>query len=188
MCFNMSIFDLTSPLASPLTSPSTFTHTRRYLYDGAENSEAVTAEAFGKKHIAYPIRDHTGCAVAVVDLGMRKGCPIPAEEMREAMKVLKLLTMAHHQLSRGSVSSGVDSAATTALNNSKPSRKVSRVKDATVLFHQLMLSDLRERVEKLDTRWDILAHIQSYDHKHKHRNAQTHTYTHSSRDSPNRAP
>lgn len=126
---------------------------RRYLYDGAENSEAVTAEAFGKKHLAYPIRDHTGCAVAVVDLGMRKGCPVPAEEMREAMKVLKLLTMAHHQLARGNVSSGLDSAA-TELSNSRPSRKVSHLRDATMLFHQLMLSDLRERVEKLDARWD----------------------------------
>ena len=117
---------------------------------------------------------------------MRKGCPIPAEEMREAMKVLKLLTMAHHQLARGSVSSGVDSAA-SMVNSSRTSRKVSRVKDATVLFHQLMLSDLRERVEKLDTRWDTQEpYMQNYIytrtviHTERQKSTDTHMHTLSS--------
>ena len=112
--------------------------------------------------------------MAVVDLGMRKGCPVPTEEMREAMKVLKLLTMAHHQLSRGNVSSGLDSAATDP-GNSRPPRKVSYLRDATMLFHQLMLSDLRERVEKLDARWDT--HTHTHTHTHTRTHARTHTQT-----------
>ena len=83
---------------------------------------------------------------------MRKNCPVPAEEMREAMKVLKLLTMAHHQLATGSVSSSTDSSPTALDSSCGASRKDSHVRDATMLFHQLMLSDLRERVDKLDAR------------------------------------
>ena len=120
---------------------------RRYLFDGVENSEAVTAEAFGMKRLAYPVRDHTGCAVAIVDIASKKGLPMATEELRESMKVLKLLTMAFNQLSRG----GEETSNNPRLATGRP-HKISFVGNATVLFDQLMLSDLREKVEKLDTR------------------------------------
>lgn len=70
-----------------------------YLFDCVENSEPVTAGVYGQHHLAYPIRDHTGCAVALVDLSMPSQHSLNPQQLREITKVLKLLTGAYYKLS-----------------------------------------------------------------------------------------
>ena len=40
---------------------------REYLFDCAENKESVSAEAYCHPHLACPIRDQQGNAVAILD-------------------------------------------------------------------------------------------------------------------------
>lgn len=70
-----------------------------YLFECVENSEPVSATVYGQNHLAYPIRDHTGCAVAVVDLTMPSSQQLNSQQLLEVTKVLKLLTSAFYKLS-----------------------------------------------------------------------------------------
>lgn len=72
---------------------------REYLFQCSENSESVSADVYGEHHLAYPIRDHTGCAVAVVDFYMPPAQSLNRAQMRELTRVLKLLTLSFYQLS-----------------------------------------------------------------------------------------
>ena len=63
------------------------------------NSESVSADVYGEHHLAYPIRDHSGCAVAVVDFYMPPAQSLNRVQMREVTRVLKLLTLSFYQLS-----------------------------------------------------------------------------------------
>lgn len=70
-----------------------------YLFECVGNSEPVSASLYGKHHLAYPIRDHTGCAVALVDLSMPTDQRPNTQQLSEITKVLKLLTAAFYKLS-----------------------------------------------------------------------------------------
>ena len=102
-------------------------------------------ESFGMSRLCHPVRDHTGCAVAVVDIASMKTQPMGSEELRECMKVLKLVAMAYHQLSCGRGESESRASLT------RPT-KVSFACGPASLFDQLLLSDAREKVKKLDSR------------------------------------
>ena len=49
-------------------------------------------------HIHYPVRDQTGCAVAVIDLGVKGGLKMSYAQNREVMRIMKLLSIAYHEL------------------------------------------------------------------------------------------
>ena len=87
---------------------------RDYLFQCADISEAVMATAYGQHHLAYPIRDSTGCAVAVLDLYMPPTQELRPSQTREVTKVLKLLTLAYYKLS-----SVTDRPTTTGESNSE---------------------------------------------------------------------
>lgn len=70
-----------------------------YLFQCVDNSEPVVANAYGQHHLGYPIRDSTGCAVAVLDLYMPPTQELRPGQVREVTKVLKLLTLAFYELS-----------------------------------------------------------------------------------------
>jgi hypothetical protein len=118
---------------------------KQYLFDGVESSAATMTESFGMSRLCHPVRDHTGCAVAVVDIASMKTQPMGSEELRECMKVLKLVAMAYHQLSCGRGESESRASLT------RPT-KVSFACGPASLFDQLLLSDAREKVKKLDSR------------------------------------
>ena len=73
---------------------------RDYLFQCVDDSEPVVANAYGQHHLAYPIRDRTGCAVAVLDLYMPPTQNLRPSQLKEVAKVLKLLTLAYNQLSQ----------------------------------------------------------------------------------------
>ena len=67
---------------------------KAYLFECVEMSEPFSTEIFGERHLVHPIRDNTGCAVALVDLTLTpiQLVSLDRGQLREITKVLNLLT------------------------------------------------------------------------------------------------
>ena len=62
----------------------------------------MTADAYGERHLAIPLRDDEGRAIIVLDISIGTLKTLPRAESREVMKMLKLLQLAYKEISRES--------------------------------------------------------------------------------------
>jgi len=119
---------------------------RDYLFKCVDNSESVTADAYGERHMAFPLRDNEGRAIVAVDISLKPDeKTLPKQEMKEVMKMLRLLQMAYKQISQEAADDGA---------KTEDSSKIE------ILFDRLMLMELKENVAKLDAK--AYAELKSY--------------------------
>ena len=64
-----------------------------------DNSDTVTADAYGQRHTAFPLRDPDGRAVALIDLSIGDLKQLAGHENKEVQRMLKLLQAAHREVS-----------------------------------------------------------------------------------------
>jgi len=114
---------------------------RDYLFKCMDNSETVTADAYGQRHTASPLRDNDGKALGVVDISIGDMKKLPPYENKEAQRMLRLLQQAHREI-------------TKEAEGDETTRVLEAEKDEEgrmdIMFDRLMLMELRENVSRLD--------------------------------------
>ncbi len=134
-------------LSSLLISTSTSfpPPSRQYLFQCVDLSQPVSAIAYGCQHLVCPIRDLTGCPVAITDLSLCQAPSLLPHQTREVARAFRVLTVAlrtlslvpdHRQQGRGG-------------EEEEGGRKEE---DMAVLFNKLLLADLREEISQTDNR------------------------------------
>lgn len=124
---------------------------RDYLFKAVDNSESVSADAYGERHLAFPLRDDQGRAVAIVDLGLGEMKQLPSHENREVQRMLRLLQMAHKEITKEMA--GEDKTMVLEAEQDEETRM-------DIMFDRLMLMELRENVTKIDSK--AFAELRSY--------------------------
>ncbi|KAL8619155.1 hypothetical protein ACOMHN_019427 [Nucella lapillus] len=116
---------------------------RDYLFKSVDNSETVTADAYGNRQLAFPLRNDKGKAIAVIDISTGTLKTLPAYESKEMQRMLRLLQQAHKEITREFA--GEDKMQVLDAEKDDDTRM-------DILFDRLMLTELRDNVARLDAK------------------------------------
>ena len=78
-----------------------------YLFQCVDTSESVSTEVYCHPHLCCPLRDTSGCTIALIDLTLSmKTSTLDSQYTRDINKMIKLLTTAFHQTSNSKCTLG----------------------------------------------------------------------------------
>ncbi|XP_053864163.1 EF-hand calcium-binding domain-containing protein 5 [Malaclemys terrapin pileata] len=126
---------------------------RDYLFKCTDSSEVISTFAYGEPHIAVPLREPTGQAFGVFDLSPAHYQGLPPYEHKDLQIMLKMAQAACSEILK-------ESSGETDPIYVLVAEHVADLRRAQILFHRLMLQDLRECIQKLDS--ESFATIKSY--------------------------
>ncbi|XP_054065020.1 EF-hand calcium-binding domain-containing protein 5 [Rissa tridactyla] len=126
---------------------------RDYLFKCVDSSEAIRTSVCGEHHIAVPLRDLSGQAFGIFDISVGRHQKLPPHEHKDLQKMLKIAQAACSEILE---MSSEETEPTDVLE----AEHTANLRHAGILFHQFMLQDLRECVQKLDA--ESFAEIKSY--------------------------
>ncbi|NXH76994.1 EFCB5 protein, partial [Hydrobates tethys] len=112
---------------------------RVYLFKCIDSSEVIRASVCGEYHIAVPLRDLSGQALGIFDISIRHYQKLPPHEHKDLQKMLKMAQAACSEILKMSLE---ETEPTYVLE----AEHVANLRHAGILFHQLMLQDLRQCV------------------------------------------
>ncbi|XP_075760715.1 EF-hand calcium-binding domain-containing protein 5 isoform X4 [Pelodiscus sinensis] len=126
---------------------------RDYLFKCTDSSEVISSFVSGEPHMAVPLREPTGRALGVFDLSPAHYQELPPHEHRDLRIMLKMAQAACSEILKES-SGETDPIYVLVAEHAADLRRTK------ILFHRLMLQDLRECVQQLDP--ESFADIKSY--------------------------
>ncbi|XP_044849481.1 EF-hand calcium-binding domain-containing protein 5 isoform X2 [Mauremys mutica] len=141
-----------------IPSPPTVLHRREnifrdYLFKCTDSSEVISTFAYGEPHIAVPLREPTGRAFGVFDLSPAHYQGLPPHEHKDLQIMLKMAQAACSEILK-------ESSGETDPIYVLVAEHVVDLRRAQILFHRLMLQDLRECIQELDP--ESFADMKSY--------------------------
>ncbi|CAM5164555.1 unnamed protein product [Eretmochelys imbricata] len=116
---------------------------RDYLFKCTDSSEVISTFAYGEPHIAVPLREPTGRAFGVFDLSPAHYQGLPPHEHKDLRIMLKTAQAACSEILK-------ESSGETDPIYVLVAEHVADLRRAQILFHRLMLQDLRECIQKLN--------------------------------------
>ncbi|XP_009326941.1 PREDICTED: EF-hand calcium-binding domain-containing protein 5 [Pygoscelis adeliae] len=126
---------------------------RVYLFKCIDSSGVIRTSVCGEYHIAVPLRDLSGQALGIFDISIGHCQKLPPHEHKDLQKMLKMAQAACSEILKMSLE---ETEPTYVLE----AEHVANLRHAGILFHQFMLQDLRECVQKLNA--ESFADIKSY--------------------------
>ncbi|NXT73846.1 EFCB5 protein, partial [Zapornia atra] len=112
---------------------------RDYLFKCIDSSEVIHTSVCGEYHIAVPLRDLSGQALGIFDIGTGHHQKLPPHEHKDLQKMLKMAQAACSEILK--ISS--DEREPTYVLEAE---HVANLRHTGILFYRLMLQDLRECV------------------------------------------
>ncbi|ELV12119.1 EF-hand calcium-binding domain-containing protein 5 [Tupaia chinensis] len=117
---------------------------RNFLFKCIDSSEVVLASAYGETHIVIPLRERTGEALGVLDFNIGRSRMLFYQEYKDLQKMMKMIQAACYEI-LGEASGEIKKKYILEIE------KVGEVQRAGVLFFRVMLQELQESLQLLNS-------------------------------------
>uniref|UniRef100_A0A2K5UGK8 EF-hand calcium binding domain 5 n=1 Tax=Macaca fascicularis TaxID=9541 RepID=A0A2K5UGK8_MACFA len=117
---------------------------RDFLFKCTDSSEVVLASACGETHIVVPLRERTGEALGVLDFNIGRNRMLLYQEYKDLQKMMKVVQVACYEI-LGELSGEREKKYVLEIE------KVGEVQRAGILFFRIMLLELQESIQLLNS-------------------------------------
>ncbi|XP_077021511.1 EF-hand calcium-binding domain-containing protein 5 isoform X2 [Tamandua tetradactyla] len=117
---------------------------RDFLFKCVDSSEVILASACGETHIVIPLRERTGKVLGVLDFNIGLSRMLLYQEYKDLQKMMKVVQAACYEI-LGEFSGEIKKKYVLEIEN------VGEVRRAGIIFFRIMLQELQESIQLLDS-------------------------------------